>query len=96
MIRVPMLLPLALILLVVGCGVYAWHLRAELSEANAQIEGYKEAARQLDAHIRVVEEQRRYWQDAATALQDIEGADETLNPYLRAVLDCVRQGNCHP
>lgn len=96
MIRVPMLLPLALILLVVGWGVYAWHLRAELSEANAQIEGYKEAARQLDAHLKAVEAQRRYWQNAATALQNIEGADETLNPYLRAVLDCVRQGNCNP
>lgn len=84
------------IVVAVGAAILAHDFRVKLNEANAQIEGYKEAARQLDAHLKAVEAQRRYWQDAATALQDIEGADETLNPYLRAVLDCVRQGNCNP
>ena len=62
--------------------------RAEAAEA--QVAGYQEAARVLSAHVRAAEAERQRWRAVAEELSTVEGRDEELNPYERAVLDRVR------
>ena len=61
-------------------------LRAERSRNAALVE----ANRALDEYLQAERETREYWQSAAEELDKVEGRDEALNPYERAVLDRVR------
>ncbi len=65
------------------------HERAEAAEA--QVVAYQEAARVLSAHMRAAEAEREKWRSVAEELSTLEGRNEDLNPYERAVLDRVRQ-----
>lgn len=63
---------------------------ARAKAAEAQVIGYREAAAMLDAHLTTVKAARDRWAAAAKQLNRLEGADDALNPYERAVLDLVR------
>ena len=62
--------------------------RAEAAEARAA--GLEEAARALDRHLQRVAAERDRWAAIATEVGQMEGADDPLNAYERAVLDRVR------
>lgn len=62
--------------------------RAETAEALAA--GYADGARKLDDHLRAVAAERDRWRAVAEELETVEGRDDPLNAYERAVLDRVR------
>lgn len=72
-----------------GTRVVAATARAEAAEAK--VAGYKEAAALLDSHLIKVRAERDRWAAMATELELLEGVDEPLNDYERAVLDRVRK-----
>jgi pantothenate synthetase len=86
----------AVIAALVAGGVI-WHLsernadlRAENREQAATIRNHEEAARVLNDVLR---NERRIREDLETALsetENLEGADDALSPYGRAILDRVR------
>lgn len=91
------LLPAAL-LLALALGGWGWwqHQRAQAATtrataAEALVAGYAEASRLLDRHLQAVAAERDRWAAVAAELDQMEGADEPLNAYERAVLDRVRQ-----
>lgn len=59
--------------------------RAEKAEGT--LEAYKKANAVLNIHLREAEADRAKWAQVASELETKEGADESLSPYLRAVLD---------
>lgn len=65
-------------------------LGADLVAARAVAEGLRRTTLALQTHIQEVEAEREHWRLVATELEVVEGADEPLNPYERAVLDRVR------
>lgn len=67
----------------------AWRDRA--TAAEAQVASYRAAAVALDAHLTAAKAERDHWRDVAQDLSNVEGRDEPLNTYERAVLDRVRQ-----
>lgn len=74
---------------------FAW--KKELKLAKEEVAAYKEAAAMLDQHLAFREEENQKWQTAKEIVKKQEGANEPLNAYERAVLDCVRgQGLCNP
>lgn len=62
--------------------------RADRAEARA--EAQERAIGSLDAYLATMEAERDRWRQAAQELETVEGRDEPLNPYERAVLDRVR------
>lgn len=89
-------LPPLLICILTLAGFGWWqHGRAEAAlsrakTAEAQVAGYQEAAAMLDGHLQAVRAERDRWATVAAELEKMEGADEPLNAYERAVLDRVR------
>ncbi len=86
------ILTLALIAAVLA-GVQTWRvgrLQDRAEAAEAQVSAYQEAARVLSAHVRAAEAEREKWRTVAEELSTVEGRDDPLNPYERAVLDRVR------
>ncbi|MBV7408782.1 hypothetical protein [Maritimibacter sp. DP1N21-5] len=65
-------------------------LTRERDAALRTIEAHEEAARVLDAHIKFQTAERQRWEQIAKDLETMEGADEPLSDYGRAVLDRVR------
>ena len=63
--------------------------RAAAAEALAA--GYAEGARKLDEYLVVVSRERDRWRAVAEELETVEGRDDPLNDYERAVLDRVRR-----
>jgi hypothetical protein len=88
MIRVYAALGLLAALLATGWWGKAQHDRALAAEARA--DGYAEAARAVNRYVQTVQADRDHWAAVAAETDQIEGRDETVNPYLGAVLDRVR------
>lgn len=65
--------------------------QARADAAEALVEGYKEANRILDSHLRKAEQERDRWEQVAQELESEEGIDEPLNSYERSVLERVRR-----
>ena len=64
--------------------------KAELSLEQAKVAGYVEANRVLTSHLATVRAERNHWQETAAQLEEMEGADEALNPYESSILDWLR------
>ncbi|RWR25508.1 hypothetical protein D2T31_05040 [Sinirhodobacter populi] len=85
-------LAIALVAVTAICGgLYIRQIKAELAEERAKVSAYQEAAKVLSAHVKAVETEREKWRSVAEELSTVEGRDEALNPYERAVLDRVRK-----
>lgn len=91
------LLP-GLLAMLLAAGGWGWwqHRRAvdalaRATAAEARVVGLQEAAAALDRHLRTVAAERDRWAAIAAEVDQLEGADEPLNAYGRAVLDRVRR-----
>lgn len=62
--------------------------RAERAESEAS--GLREAQRGLERQLHFLEEERARWEAVIEELGQLEGANEPLNDYGRAVLERVR------
>lgn len=87
----------ALLALCLALGGFGWwqQRRADAATARAdlaerQVAGYREAAAMLDQHLQATLAERDKWAAIAADLDKMEGADEPLNAYGRAVLDRLR------
>lgn len=63
---------------------------AALGEAQARVAGLEEAGRAVNRYLLAVQADRDRWAAVAAETDQLEGRDETVNPYLGAVLDRVR------
>ncbi|UUV43224.1 hypothetical protein RCCWILLIS_52 [Rhodobacter phage RcCWillis] len=73
----------------------AVELRLSVAESNLAVqeralEQAREARAVLEAHYDRVAADAAYWRQLASDLSSMEGANEDLNPYERAVLDSLR------
>lgn len=57
--------------------------------AEAEVRAHEVSMKALEDHLSRTREDRDRWADVARELETKEGKDETLNPYLRAVLDSL-------
>ena len=61
-----------------------------LITSTAQIDQMRLARAVLDGHLKRTEAERDKWAALARTYDQLEGRNDPLNPYLRAVLDGVR------
>ena len=71
-------------------------LRLSVAESNLAVQQRAlaqalEARAVLQSHLDRAATDAEYWRQMASDLAEKEGADETLNPYERAVLDSLRR-----
>lgn len=81
--------------------IWSWESRGNrieaqekaLSAAQATIDAHEQAEAVLQAHYDRLTAETERWQRTVAELSQVEGVDEPLNDYERAVLDRVRAGN---
>lgn len=84
----------ALFLAVCFFGYYQ-HSRAEealerASRAEAKVAAHERAAEALNQHLQRVAKERDDWAKVARELEELQGVEDELNPYLRELLDRLR------
>lgn len=97
------LLIIALVALIAALGWGVWQYkaasdnmqRAKVAEAQAAslketVAAQERAAASLTDHLQRVEAQREQWRARAEELENAEGINDDLSPYLRGVLERVR------
>ena len=80
--------------LVIALGLalwWGWTQRERAIEAENRAAGLEASIEQIEGALTYATSQRDHWQSVATELSTVEGRDEDLNPYERAVLDRVRK-----
>jgi len=91
---------IGLVFLVAGAVAYIGYLRgnlletqASLAHMEARVHGYEEASRIMTRYSSLLQEERKRWQDIAAELETLDGINDPLNPYLRAVFERVRSAS---
>lgn len=65
--------------------------RSNVAVGQAALVQAREARAALETHLDRVAADAEYWRNKASDLSKKEGANESLNPYERAVLDSLRE-----
>lgn len=78
------LIPLAVVIASVVFVQHYRHVLGRLSEAEAQIEGYKEAAKIHADYLDKLRQKNTEWDDLSNELMTMDGKDAPLPDYLRA------------
>lgn len=78
------LIPLAVVIAGVLFLQHYRHVVAQLSQAQAQIEGYKEAAKIHADYVAELRQKNTEWDDLTEELMTMDGKDAPLPDYLRS------------